>query len=666
MILFVIGLYARPILIWAADDSPCWCKVIPLAPDQIYTPSPLSNNLGYTGIGQGGDSSACPFHLQQSFISFDNENPDLSAYPSWEPQYIGVKLGSAFLGVVPDGNYGITVICKGFAYVEGGNPPVYYQKTVPIIIDGTPPQLSIDTPAEGAVLPLSAVAFSGTASDNNFVTLIYGNFTGTFPGQIFTIPKPEGNWSIQVATSSFQPGLSQFTMNSYALDAAGNGTAPECGGVPMANCATNPSLTRHFVLDGTPPQVFISTPAAFPLNFISSLENVSGTASDDIALNSLKLQIRDNSSNKYWNGSAFQSNQPIDFDIPMISTLSLSWNYPGLSDANLISGTSYTITAQTADSVDNLSQVFYSTFTFNLCAPKPFVSASQRTTINGQVTDSSAYLSGCSAFVCSRPASLDTNTGMYQLAGVSLPEMRSGVKVTCNDPSRTCPIANPLPRDDRCGNGAFNADRGNTDHAGSDFRSLASDLVLSAAPGTVIFVGQAGSKDNIIGDDSLGWIVVVKSLRNLEGPFANEYVIYAHLKPPVPQNPAQKSALQASFEAVNITDPFTPVQVHPGDIVSPGQILGVVDTTGNAMFCEKKHHENFQKHLHVEAYHSTVQLGVRRNNNPQIDFLDPDTGNPLQPRFSMLPFQDKAIKAGVSQRLNPDKEFGCNLYGGRK
>jgi hypothetical protein len=581
--------------------------------------------------------------------------------------------GEHQLGVTVFGNPNCTIGSGGsVACTDGPLPNIEFHRNFDIVVDITPPRVTMDSPAVNFEhppgFPVTALSlrdtqeliFSGVVEDRIPLGGMALYEDVTWPTRSIEFPlavRTPGSWSktidLREALTHRQFDLPRTVTLDFTVsgrDLAGNFTDFRCPSIfPPPFCAAN-GIHRFVVLDGTPPTLSIRSPANGSV--LSALSEISGTAKDDvIGVKAVRVKVRDNrTSGLVSSGEAALAG---DSD---------AWTYP-VNDDDLVDGTSYTITAQALDKFDNISDPVEAAFTFDLCANNPPASPDQRATATGRLLDDSSYLSNCAVLVCGRRIPISANPGEFSI-DISAPELRSRPRVACDDPSRQCPLPDGGPREDSCGDGGFNDKRpGHKAHRAGDFAFGLSRVIRSATTGTVIFVGQAGQGPlNALG--SLGWIVVVKSDQLVEG--RREYVVYAHLAPPRPVLwEPEFVSLEGRLEGTDQV-PFASPRVRAGARVVAGQAIADGDSTGNANLCVQN--TGFQPHLHVEAYHSKAVIQIQRNDDPEIDpWRETETKALAKkknlrrpPAFDMAPFKNPSISIPV----DPDKAFGCDYYGG--
>ncbi|WP_418765001.1 adventurous gliding motility protein AgmC [Myxococcus xanthus] len=175
----------------------------------------------------------------------------------------------AQFGPLPDGDH--TLAVRAVDAADNVDPtPAEYTWTV----DATPPVVVITTPANGAVLDVPVVTYSGTTEAGSTVTVVVDGVTvGT------VVADPSGNWSLPVGdTLSEGP----HSVSVTAEDEAGN---------------TSTTVTHTFIVDAEPPETtFTSTPPALsnsdsatfdfdsdesPVTYECSLDGAAFTACSD-------------------------------------------------------------------------------------------------------------------------------------------------------------------------------------------------------------------------------------------------------------------------------------------------------------------------------------------------------------------------------------------------
>ncbi|MDO8805613.1 MAG: Ig-like domain-containing protein [Elusimicrobiota bacterium] len=110
-----------------------------------------------------------------------------------------------------------------------------------------------------------------------------------------------------------------------------------------------------FAQDLTPPSVSILNPA--DSSYVNSLPSITGTAADDVAVSSVVVSLKNPDTNKYWGGSAWDSDAVTWFSATIFPS---SWTY---LSPTWVSGSTYTVNAKAMDTSANWSAV-YATSTF--------------------------------------------------------------------------------------------------------------------------------------------------------------------------------------------------------------------------------------------------------------------------------------------------------------
>ena len=130
---------------------------------------------------------------------------------------------------------------------------------------------------------------------------------------------------------------------------------------------TEPTTDETYIVDNTEPSTVLIFPADAQLYSATTwTDNVAGTASDagGAAVDEVEVSIERLSDNKYWSGSAFDSDTE-DFQT---ATGTTSWTLP-FADSNLTDGVQYTVRAHATDTAGNEESTAVATFRFGLAAP---------------------------------------------------------------------------------------------------------------------------------------------------------------------------------------------------------------------------------------------------------------------------------------------------------
>lgn len=139
--------------------------------------------------------------------------------------------------------------------------------------------------------------------------------------------------------------------------------------------AQSPAVT----VDTTPPTVTVSYPASGSTYGSNWSGTISGTSTDQISgVASVAVAIENTTTAKWWSGSAFTASSATY----VAATGTTSWTYP-LATSKLVSGDSYSVTAQATDNVGNVGTSSASTFTYSTAAVTAAVTYPVKSTTYG-------------------------------------------------------------------------------------------------------------------------------------------------------------------------------------------------------------------------------------------------------------------------------------------
>jgi hypothetical protein len=221
------------------------------------------------------------------------------------------------------------------------------QSSITFIWDKTPPTSTINFPVSSGTYKPSNVsgpnAFNGTATDTPLpfhgvklsqvelnLSYIDGNTTYYWRGSAFSSNTIETEaWFSAIGTDTWRypfDGEANFvsdklyTLKSRAYDWAS----------PNPN-VENPPKEVKFIIDGTPPVSYITTPT--PGGYLTHIDQISGTSYGGLSgLQDLRLRIYyyDGADAYYWNGnnqwsSTTITNLPVNFTV---SADTITWSYP--------------------------------------------------------------------------------------------------------------------------------------------------------------------------------------------------------------------------------------------------------------------------------------------------------------------------------------------------
>ncbi len=234
-----------------------------------------------------------------------------------------------------------------------------YQLTT-TTLDGLPPTVSITEPANGSYKNYASIfsAYYGPVSDNVAVSsavismrISGGNYTS---GPAFDSVAPvwfdcnihPSSWTYQPTPSDILTSGTMYVIEVKAVDPSGNWSS-----VATSSCT----------YDNTMPVSEVVLPANGSI--INSLATISGTASDNIGVQSVEVQIQRLSDGSYWTGAGWS----VEIWLPATGTS--AWNYTGLTTADLTSGTSYQIVSHVTDFAVNTSTLIIGSVIFTYQAP---------------------------------------------------------------------------------------------------------------------------------------------------------------------------------------------------------------------------------------------------------------------------------------------------------
>ncbi|MBI5744156.1 MAG: right-handed parallel beta-helix repeat-containing protein [Elusimicrobia bacterium] len=217
--------------------------------------------------------------------------------------------------------------------------------------DGISPTLAVLQPAGGAMLKTLA-GLSGTAADNVAVSSAEVSMLRLTNGQYWN----GSAWGAGQAWSALSLWPSSWTYISVpawvdnstyvftarAWDAAGNSAL----------------AVSSFTYDVTAPVAAITTPTT---GTYASFSPLTGTAFDQHGVALVQVSVLRESDGQYWNGAAWAAG-PLWNN----STGTAAWSYGGITNANLLSGTTYMFNVRAQDYAGNVSNPapVVSTFTY--------------------------------------------------------------------------------------------------------------------------------------------------------------------------------------------------------------------------------------------------------------------------------------------------------------
>ena len=244
---------------------------------------------------------------------------------------------------VSNGSHTLTAVAKD----TSGNPATSSISVTVNNTDTTPPTVSITSPANNATVN-GTVTVSATASDNVGVASVQLRVDGANVGSADTSSPYNFSWN---TTSVSNAG---HTLTAVAKDAAGNTTTSVIVNVTVNNA------------DTTPPTASITSPANNAT--VSGTMTVSATASDNVAMGSVQLQV-DGA-----NVGSTDTSSPYNF----------SWNTTSVSNG------SHTLTTVAKDAAGNSATSASVKVTVNNSDTTPptvsITSPANNATVSGSVT----------------------------------------------------------------------------------------------------------------------------------------------------------------------------------------------------------------------------------------------------------------------------------------
>lgn len=274
---------------------------------------------------------------------------------------------------VPSGSWRYSVVPREDAWIGPAS-----SLSAPVVVDTTPPTVTIAFPAAGgaytnALWNAGCTSFGGngvcgTASDalsslstvrvslRRASTGLYWNGSSFASStEVLLTPTGTASWRLAFAGSSF-PAEGSYTARAVATDSAGN----------------TGSTSVSFVIDRSVPTVAITSPTASTTYGPSEWDaacaagaGACGTASDAISsVASVGVSIRQGSG-LYWNGSSFASST----EVLLPATGTTAWNLPFAASSFPASGT-YTVRALATDAAGQTATQSRS-FTMDVTSPTP-------------------------------------------------------------------------------------------------------------------------------------------------------------------------------------------------------------------------------------------------------------------------------------------------------
>ncbi len=220
--------------------------------------------------------------------------------------------------------------------------------------DSTPPTVNVYTPANNASYTASQLTgISGTGADNVALSQITFEIkrlsdnlywsvgsNNWVVGPIDNVANGLANWNTTLPIGAWTQNGS-YTFKAKAKDTSNNVTI---------SAVVNFNITSSGGNDSTSPLIMVYTPANSGSYTASQLTSLSGSASDDVALSQVTLQIKRLSDNLYWNvnTNAWVAGPVDNFATPPLSNWSTALPMSAWSQTG-----NYTVTAKAMDTSNN-------------------------------------------------------------------------------------------------------------------------------------------------------------------------------------------------------------------------------------------------------------------------------------------------------------------------
>ena len=237
--------------------------------------------------------------------------------------------------------------------------------TVETATETIPPTVGIQYPVHLSTYTKNQLTLlSGTAQDETSLFRVgiriirhmdnkewdgFGNFwTSTVPfmnDANFDSVSGLANWDFNIIQNAWDQG-GDYTFIAAAQDAAGN--------VTPTTVTFHVEVSTQAGSDSVPPTVVITHPASGTIHAPIALNNLYGTASDNIDVLEVSVKIEDLITG-YWNGADFHSPQEFWHFLPFAPNSFVSWNFGGVFESAWTDGHQYRMVARAKDGNQNLS-----------------------------------------------------------------------------------------------------------------------------------------------------------------------------------------------------------------------------------------------------------------------------------------------------------------------
>ena len=274
------------------------------------------------------------------------------------PTLTSMSYSFAFIGTAYGRHYTATVRAVDISSITSATTPSVSFSTAGSPGDVLPPTPSISVPAMDAVLPAGAITIQGSAGDN----------VGVAQVQLSIKDRTTNRW-LNPATGTFDNGPQIWfasslgtaggveTTWSYDFGQAGAGSGSYYATARASDAAGNPSTTMpftRFTVSGPPDTTAPDTVIAVPTSgqsFALGTVTMSGSASDNVGVSSVRVAIQDTGSGQWWTGSTWAASQQwLNATLFSPGAPSTGWSYAWHSPA---SG-GYTAFARATDAATNV------------------------------------------------------------------------------------------------------------------------------------------------------------------------------------------------------------------------------------------------------------------------------------------------------------------------
>jgi hypothetical protein len=271
---------------------------------------------------------------------------------------------------------GLTHDAQGNIYVADANNDrvVDYSFSVPLPdgSDVTSPTVSVSSPTVNQVLPASRVTVAGTASDDGGVASVFiaveDRITNLWWNTKDGVWGTAKTWNYAAVTSPTVGSVTYqgwFTAETYGGSYTAQAEAMDASGHTKVSTAVNFKVQGGGPIDAVAPTVSISAPTANQV-LPGGPVQISGVASDDVAVATVEVAIRDRVSGLWWQpGTGTWGTNLKWFSVPLdapgatSTTWSATWN-------DAVSGGQYRVQARSTDTSDNISATPYPSTPFTV------------------------------------------------------------------------------------------------------------------------------------------------------------------------------------------------------------------------------------------------------------------------------------------------------------